>query len=95
MVPKMKVKKLKKNCSIALPSLFLVVVQVCPVVQASAQEGLAHCQEFVQTVIDLRSGDRATDRDSLATRLIAAREAQSCLEEAEEVHWPLLHALES
>ena len=83
----MMLKKLKKNCSIALPSLCLVVVQVCSVVQASAQEGLGHCQEFVQTVIDLRSGDRVTDRDSLASRQIAAREARSCLEEAEELHW--------
>jgi len=83
----MKVKKLKKNCSIALPSLFLVIVQLCPAVPASAQEGLAHCQGFVQTVIDLRSSDRATDRDILASRLLAAQEAQSCLEEAEEVQW--------
>lgn len=83
----MKVKKLKKNCSIALPSLFLLVVQLCPAVPASAQEGLAHCQGFVQTVIDLRSSDRATERDMLASRLLAAKDALSCLEEAEEVHW--------
>jgi len=79
--------KLIKNCSIALPSLFLVIVQVCPAVQTSAQEGLAHCQEFVQTVIDLRNSERATERDRLASRLLAAKDALSCLEEAEEVHW--------
>lgn len=80
-------KKLNSRISIALPSVFLVVVVIGSAAPASAQDDLSRCDTLLQTVIDLRSSDRATERDILESRLQAATDAFSCYDGHKEVPW--------
>lgn len=66
--------------------MFLVVV-LCSVAPASAQDDLSRCDTLLQTVIDLRSSERATERDILESRLNVAKDALSCLDGRGELPW--------
>ena len=79
--------KLNRKSSITLPSVLLMVVVLCPVAPASAQDGLSRCDTLLQTVIDLRSHDRATEPDILESRLNAAKDALSCIDGRGELPW--------
>ena len=69
-----------------LSSMCLVVV-LCPIAPASAQDDLSRCDTLLQTVIDLRSSERATERDILESRLNVAKDALSCLDGRGELPW--------
>ena len=83
----MKSKKLNSRMSIALSSVFWVVVMGCAAAPSSAQDHLSRCDTLLQTVMDLRSSDQATARDILEARLQAATDALSCYDGHKEVQW--------
>ena len=83
----MNLRKSNRKPSITLPSVFWMVVVLCSAAPASAQSEIARCYTLLQTVIDLRSSDRATERDILESRLQAATNALLCYDGRKEVQW--------